>query len=57
MTNALLNVCVWDQVGTSIMHTPFDRLNGFVLVTDLFAMIIRLSSHQIRIPTSYLQAV
>jgi len=57
MTNALLNVCVWDQVGTSIMHTPFDGFNGFVLVTDLFAMIIRLSSHEIRIPSSYLQAV
>jgi hypothetical protein len=57
MTNALLNVCVWDQVGTSTMHTPFDGLNGFVLVTDLFAMKIRLSSHEIRIPASYLQAV
>jgi hypothetical protein len=57
MTNALLDVCVWDQVGTSIMHTPFDGLNGFVLVTDLLAMIIRLSSHEIRIPASYLQAV
>jgi hypothetical protein len=57
MTNALLNVCIWDQVGTSIMHTPFDGFNGFVLVTDLFAIIIRLSSHEIRIPSSYLQAV
>ncbi len=57
MTNALLNVCVWDQVETSIMHTPFDEFNGFVLVTDLFAMIIRLASHEIRVPSSYLQAV
>jgi hypothetical protein len=57
MKNALLNVCVWVQVGTSIMDTPFDGFNGFVLVTDLFAMISRLSSHEIRIPSSYLQAV